>query len=783
MQSKPKLLVYPTSRSIREYVNELVSIDTLLPQIITIDELFKRALLFENKKLIDEEEKFLYLKEAVKNINLDKLGISSNFLHFIKQSDYIYRFFLELASENVDIESINLVDTYGFYTEHLDILKEIKKRYLEILDENNSIDKINISKYYKINDEFLKRYSSIELNFEGYFTTFEFEIIKEISKVTTLHISFLYNQYNEKSIEKFLDCGFELEKDFEYKIDFSNNEILEKNEYKRKCESLEIKGFSSRINQIAFIKSSIAKLVNKGINPSKIALILPDETFTTSLSLFDNEEYFNYAMGLNIYNSKLYKIADAINGYINEDEIKNIKNIEFLNLDIVQIDLLFKKNWNKNLTVELFENLVEYFITKEDNRELKEKFKEMIYKIYKLFFSYEEKILLKEAYKILLQKILQISLDDINSGKITVMGLLESRLINFDGLIICDFNESLIPKRSLKDKFLSTSIKEKSNLPTSKDRENLQKYYYDRLVSNSKNIYISYVKNDNEQISRFANTLFEIDIDEKVYDNEYKHILFSNNELKHFNEEIVLDIDLSKITWSASSLKEYLECKRKYYFNHILKIKEHDISLKPKGYELGNIVHESLEEFYNQDNRTYKKLLDIFDKRRSENSFLNLDLEIWKRKLKDFLEKEEEKFSEGYKILNLEKSFLCEYEGIKLRGTIDRIDIKDDEYFVIDYKTSSSLKINNLKNYKDAVDFQLEFYYLAVENLFNTSSIKTYYYDLHNIKLLEEYVLDEKLELLKEIFKSFKTDSVSFDKCDNNQTCQYCIYKTICKKD
>ena len=743
MQSKPKLLVYPTSRSIREYVNELVSIDTLLPQIITIDELFKRALLFENKKLIDEEEKFLYLKEAVKNINLDKLGISSNFLHFIKQSDYIYRFFLELASENVDIESINLVDTYGFYTEHLDILKEIKKRYLEILDENNSIDKINISKYYKINDEFLKRYSSIELNFEGYFTTFEFEIIKEISKVTTLHISFLYNQYNEKSIEKFLDCGFELEKDFEYKIDFSNNEILEKNEYKRKCESLEIKGFSSRINQIAFIKSSIAKLVNKGINPSKIALILPDETFTTSLSLFDNEEYFNYAMGLNIYNSKLYKIADAINGYINEDEIKNIKNIEFLNLDIVQIDLLFKKNWNKNLTVELFENLVEYFITKEDNRELKEKFKEMIYKIYKLFFSYEEKILLKEAYKILLQKILQISLDDINSGKITVMGLLESRLINFDGLIICDFNESLIPKRSLKDKFLSTSIKEKSNLPTSKDRENLQKYYYDRLVSNSKNIYISYVKNDNEQISRFANTLFEIDIDEKVYDNEYKHILFSNNELKHFNEEIVLDIDLSKITWSASSLKEYLECKRKYYFNHILKIKEHDISLKPKGYELGNIVHESLEEFYNQDNRTYKKLLDIFDKRRSENSFLNLDLEIWKRKLKDFLEKEEEKFSEGYKILNLEKSFLCEYEGIKLRGTIDRIDIKDDEYFVIDYKTSSSLKINNLKNYKDAVDFQLEFYYLAVENLFNTSSIKTYYYDLHNIKLLEEYVLDE----------------------------------------
>lgn len=93
MQSRTKLLVFPTSRAIREYVNSQKEENILLPSIITIDELFKKSLLFENKKYLDEDERFLYLKEAVKGLDLGALGISSSFSYFIKQSDYIYRFF------------------------------------------------------------------------------------------------------------------------------------------------------------------------------------------------------------------------------------------------------------------------------------------------------------------------------------------------------------------------------------------------------------------------------------------------------------------------------------------------------------------------------------------------------------------------------------------------------------------------------------------------------------------------------------------------------------------
>ena len=96
-----------------------------------------------------------------------------------------------------------------------------------------------------------------------------------------------------------------------------------------------------------------------------------------------------------------------------------------------------------------------------------------------------------------------------------------------------------IPKKSIKDKFLSTKIKQMTKLPTSFDRELLQKYYYKRLIESSKNIFISYVNSDSNQISRFANELFPKSIDEKIYDNYYRHILYNNHNISHFDENII----------------------------------------------------------------------------------------------------------------------------------------------------------------------------------------------------------------------------------------------------
>lgn len=789
MLHKQKLFVFPTSRAIRNFISLHKDENKLLPFILTIDEFFKKSTSIKNKKYIDEEEKLLFLNQAIKDIDISKLGISKNFTKFLKQSDYIYRFFLELASEKVEIDDIKTYDTYDFYYEHLKILKQIQKKYLLILEENSCVDKINFHKYYEINKNFLDKFSEIEILFEGYFTKVEYEIIERISKEINLSINFYSNEYNQKSLEKFNSLNEQFDLDYKYKVNISKNSIEEKTYITPYLNNLEIKGFSSRINQIAYIKSTIVKNIHMGIEPSKIVLVLPDEGFSSLLELFDNEKYFNYAMGKSINKYFLYQTCLGIYNYITQDEIKNLKNIEYLSLEKEFIDSKIKGKWNKSISKEDFKEISDFIKSFEKNSEILEKFEEMLYKFNILIFSSNQNILLKDIYKIFLQKIQKIKLDDVNSGKITVMGLLETRASSFDSVIICDFNESFIPKISVKDKFLSTKIKEKTHLPTSQDREMLQKYYYKRLIESCKNVFISYESSQTNQISRFSNELFKDFKDYNIYDNSYKHILYNNHHIHHYDEEIICKIDLTKMSWSASSLKTFLLCKRKFYLQYIMKLGEHSLSLKPKSYELGDIIHKVLQKYYDKKNTltlfTYERIEDLLNEYKSKNPFLILDIEIWKRKLYDFVKYEEDRLR-NKSILHLEKKFEIKFEGLRLKGVIDRIDKDKDFYELIDYKTSSSLKVDTFKSSEKSIDFQLEFYYLAIQELFNTSNIKAFYYDLNNLKLLEEIALDKKLELLTQKFdeiKELSKNEISFSKCVEKSNCQFCPYLTICNRD
>jgi ATP-dependent helicase/nuclease subunit B len=740
-------------------------------------------------KYCEEEQRVLFLSEAIKNTNIQKLGISDNFTKFLKQSDYIYRFFLELASEKVEIKDIQNVDTYDFYLEHLQILETIKTNYINILEKNSYVDRINLDNHYKINENFLKKFEEIELYFEGYFTKVEFEIVEKISKFINVKINFYSNTYNQRSLEVFKNMNIDLKIDFNYKIDLTNKLVLQEEKNKKNLQSLEIKGFSSRLNQIAYIKDSIVKSVQKGVNPSRIALVLPDETFASYIQLFDTEKYFNYAMGKTIKNTNLYQVAYAIYSYLSEDDIKHISNLDFLKLDKNFIDKNIKSIWNKKASKENFEFISDFIKSKDDSAELLEKYDELLYKLNIIVFSNDNVILLKDVYKIFLQKLVKLTLDDINSGKVTVLGLLETRAVEFDTVIICDFNESFIPKISVKDKFLSTKLKQLSNLPTQFDRESLQKYYYKRLIDSSKNVFVTYVNSDTNQISRFANELFDKHIKTDTNDNAYKHILYDNHKIKYIEEEIIAKIDLSKFTWSATSFKTYLQCKRKFYLQYVLKLKEHTISLKPKAYELGDIIHSILEDYYTLDENnielSFEKIEFLFNKYKSSNPFLILDLEIWKKKLYEFYLLDKERLTHR-KIIALEKSFSCEFEGIQIKGVIDRIDSYEDKYEVIDYKTSATLSVDTLKNYDKTDDFQLEFYYLAMSEMYKTGKIEAYYYDLNNTQLINEIALDKKLELLCEKFNELKEISkneISFSKCEDKTNCTYCAYSIICNRE
>jgi len=779
------LYVFSTSRAIRQYISNKKSSNNFLPSTISIGDFFSKIIVNENRVLISSDLRILYLKQAITKVNIKKLGFSSDFAKFYTQSDYIFKFFNELNSEFKDISDLNTADTYAFYLEHLDILNKIYKQYCLILQKNNKIDSSTIATDYTINNDYLKQYKSIQINYEGYFSSFEFNVINAISKNTHLIINITTNEFNTKNISMFKSIGIELHINNIYKLDITNKIIISKEKYINDLSNHKIYPIKQRISQVAFVKYALTNMIKSGILAQNIAVILPDENFANYLKLFDDEKYFNFAMGNDIKSSITYINANAINNYFNKNEPKYEKSIDFFEINKEFLIQNIKPYWNKKVNKDNLFKIIDFIYSDEKDEDIVEHILQIKLSLEILLFSNQfefnnnDEIKLKDAYKIFLNKIKEISLDDTRAGKITVIGILETRDVSYDGVIVVDFNDNKIPKRSIKDKFISTKVKEYASLPTLKDREDLQKYYYKRLFDKSQQIYISYVNDDSNTISRFATQLFK---KQNLINADFSKVMDIKNNIELFKQNIYMDINLSLQEWSATSLKTYLQCKRMYYLNYILGIKEHNISLKPASYELGQILHIILEKIYKQSNITNDNLNKEISKYQNKNPYLTLELEIWKKKLKKFVQNEQMRFkNENINIYALEVPFKVQYKNITIKGVIDRIDkLEDNTYAILDYKTSGTLKIDTLKTIENSNDFQLEFYALARRDL-NISKVA--YYDLNDASIKEEILLDEKIKILDDIFKGFDTKEVNFKKCEDKKACTFCIYKTICGED
>jgi ATP-dependent helicase/nuclease subunit B len=777
------LLVLPTSRSIREYIELNKRSNQLLNKTISIGDFFQKLVLpIEDKRYCDSNLKKIFLQQSIDKNQFEELGFSSEFSSFFKQSDYIFRFFTELSNEYVGFEELLNSDTYTLYSDHIEILQSIYHKYRQILDENGYIDPIFLPKSFKINKEYITQFDSITIKLEGYLSKFEQNIIEQVSKIKDTYITVTFNSYNGKNKEFLNSCNETLEEGFSYILDLTEKKLLQKQEFSKKTKSLQIGQVDSFLEQVAFIKYQITQMVQSGIEPEKIAVVVPDESVVESLELFDTEHYFNFAMGRSISNHKMIKALNLVHKLMIDDEPVDYEKLKFLKLELEQINKVFKTTWNKPFTKEIFSSIIEFIYTFEIENELLEKIENLKLSLEVLFFSntIPFNITTKQFIKILLTELNSITLDDTHGGKITVLGILETRAVSFDGVIVCDFNDEKIPKRSVKDKFLSSKLKRLVDLPTVTDRENLQKYYYKRLFDSAKSLALCFVEDDISVISRFMMQLFS-EYKQYLHTKNYESILYTKKELAPYKYDIQLSIDLSTKEWSATSLKTYLTCKRKYYFSYLANLKEHTISLKPESFEVGQIIHKTLENAVLNKALTQEYVDTFISSYQKKNPYLTLELELWKQRLQSIFKNEKNRSDLGIEIVAVEEPFKILYNGIKLKGTIDRVDkFTDGSLQILDYKTSSNLKIDTIKTYEKSNDFQLEFYYLAKKgDTINSVA----YYDLYQNKIKEEVVLDEKLHLLDEHLKTLKTTKVEFSMTENLKDCNYCPYKILCQRD
>jgi inactivated superfamily I helicase/RecB family exonuclease len=777
------LLVLPTSRSIREYIESNKSENQLLNKTIPIGEFFQKVAISPTyKNYCDPNLKKIFLQQSIDPTHFEALGFSSEFSRFFKQSDYIFRFFGEINSEYVSFDSLLQSDTYTLYSDHIEILQTIYTNYQNILQQNNYTDSIFLPQEFILNYEYLDQFESITLKLEGYLTKFEQKIIEQVSQYIPTYILVVFNEYNQKNKEFFHEVS--LPKNIinhSFIIDFTNKKILQEQVVPQSIQDINISKVDSFLEQIGFIKHQVTQMVKQGIDPDRIALIVPDESIVDMLELFDKEHYFNFAMGRSIQNHKIVKLTELVNKIILDDEPLDYHKLSFFEVEYQSIQNLFMKNWTRKVDQELFEKVILFLYSFETNEELLEKLEHLKLSMYNMLFSNEMgvNINLQQFMKIFTSELNSITLDDTNGGKITVLGILETRSVSFDGVIVCDFNDDKIPKRSVKDKFISTSLKNIVELPTVYDRENLQKYYYKRVFDQAKYLSLCFVEDDLNVMSRYIIQLFS-DYKQRIEHKDYASVLYNQKTIQPYIYDIKIPIDLSKRHWSASSLQTYLTCKRKYYFSNIAKIKEHEVSLKPKPYELGNIIHKALEEAVKEKQFNKEFVLNFLANFQKKNPYLTLELQMWESRIHEFFKKEEQRKDQNTQIIAVEQPFQIEHNGLNLIGTIDRIDkLQTGDFEILDYKTSSTLKVDTSKTYENSTDFQLEFYYLSQQ--FRTIE-SVAYYDLYNCQIKQEQMLNEKLQLLDKHLQELHTKEVEFSMTEKQSDCLYCPYKILCQK-
>jgi RecB family exonuclease len=770
-----QLHIYPTSRALRTVSQSHRENEGFLPALMRMDEFEKRAVLIDGCTQIDPIQRILFLKEASKFEAFQLLKVDRDLVRFFTKSEALFKFFEELSAEYVDFEILMQADPYAEFDKHLEVLEQLRTRYKALLDEKGLTDKTFIPEVYTLNEGFIKGYEQIEIHLEGYLTRFELSLLEKVAEYSRLIIHYTTSPFNRKMLERFEAYGIVLEEEREVSFDFGAKHLLTDMPNRLKTVA-SVFSVEERDEQIALAFVKIEEMVRSGIAPEEIVLILPDEGFKEHFMLFDTQNNLNFAMGYDYCNGRTCKLLEALYTYWQRPDKESLYVMERYGLSQEETDRI---NMSQQVNAEGFFSTLENMglLDTQKNEEVEEKYHHF------LALFKEERLTYKEWLYLWLKSLAKITLDDVRGGKVTVMGVLETRGISFRGVVIIDFNEGTVPASSSKDMFLNSTVRTFAGLPTKNDRESLQKQYYSRLLQQADAAVILYSTSENRLPSKF---LYELKLAEAVQIKAPLTLLYAQPaSLKEEGDPQIERFDASSQTWSASRLKTWLECKRKYYYRYICKIqaKEED--------ELneGAFLHMLLEHLYQEEDcyateealtkRLHGLMETLLPEEDPKSRYRKL---LWREKLKGFAAKEIEHFSAEWRVVEREVEVTGEIGGLKFKGRIDRIDQNATDTLVLDYKSGKVEKEPKKLNPEKVTDFQMSIYYQLLQGKYQNISL-AFVKILENGEKQQVTLLEERNMLLAERIVELKqTKQFVAEKCEDLQRCTYCEFALMCKR-
>ena len=193
-----------------------------------------------------------------------------------------------------------------------------------------------------------------------------------------------------------------------------------------------------------------------------------------------------------------------------------------------------------------------------------------------------------------------------------IMGMLETRTLDFENVIMLSVNEDMIPAGKSANSFIPFEIKKEFNLPTYRDKDAIFAYHFYRILQRAKNIYLIYNTEAGDMgggdRSRFINQMIEElpDYNDKIKISQ--EVL--NVKLKKYKplDEIRIDKtdaiinklkEKAKSGFSPTNLNIYRKCSLRYYFQQVAGIEEmEDVQETIEASTLGTVIHEVLKHLY-----------------------------------------------------------------------------------------------------------------------------------------------------------------------------------------
>lgn len=780
-----ELHIYPTSRALREVSAVLKQDEGFLPTLMRMDEFENRLILLDGKTQVDPLQRILFLREAAKFEAFDGLNINLDLIRFFTRSDAIFKFYEELSAEGVGFYKLREADAYAEFDAHLDILEQLLENYHQILQKKGLTDRAFIPEAYEINEGFVQNYQKIEVHLEGYLSRFELELLEKVSQSVPLIIHYSTSRFNRKMQERFGEYGVVIPPDADLSIDFSSKTIVKEVRNSTRVEA-SIFQVGERSEQIALAFEKIEEMVQQGIAPENIVLILPDESFKAYFSLYDSYNNLNFAMGYDYSDGRVYRSLEALSRYLGGFEKEEGELLQKYGVDLEKtVEAIPSGVCDVMQFTQTLDALNLLDISLEETKEKKRDSNERVYEKYLQFMHTfkEEKLRFKEWLYLWMKALSTITLDDVRGGKVTVMGVLETRGVSFEGVVIVDFNDGIVPASSSKDQFLNSSVRAFAGLPTRSDRESLQKQYYKRVLEQAKEAVIIYSSSENRLPSKF---LYELGLREAGEAEASLSLLYSEpKQTVEAEDPVVNSFDAKAITWSSSRLKIFLECKRKYYYKYIQKIE----AKKEEEKNEGAFLHELLEYLFQEQSHYFsaeemeEKLYRLMDQLLPrDDAKTNYQKLLWKEKMKGFIASQVAHFESGWEVVEREKEFSGEIGGLRFKGRIDRIDQDATRTLVLDYKSGSTTEAQKSRNLETLKDFQMSIYHHLLEKKYQNVSLAF-------VKLFEEGKIEEitaleaKNELLAEHIVELKqTRDFVAEKCEKLTTCTYCEYQLMCER-